>query len=63
MPLQPVLTVISVAATIIEKMRVFILCSLICIASVFGDLYHETEQNYVAACGVQTQQRVFSATM
>ena len=51
------------SASEIEQIRAFIVCSLICIASVFGNLDDETEQNYVGANDVQTQHRVFSATM
>jgi hypothetical protein len=63
MPLQPLLSDTSVTTTTIEKTRLFIFISLICIASLFGNLECETEQNYVVVGDVQTQRRFFSATM
>jgi hypothetical protein len=44
-PLQPVLSVMIVATAMTEQMRMFILFSLICLASVFGNLNNETDQN------------------
>ena len=63
MPLQPLLSDTSVTNTTIAKTRLFIFISFICIASLFGSLEYETEQNYVLVRDVQTQQRFFSATM
>lgn len=63
MPLHPLLMETSITAATIERIRVFIVFTLICIASVFVSLQGETEQNYVVVSDVQTQHRVFSATM
>lgn len=56
---HPVLVAISVAAIMIDPMRIFILVSLTCIASVFVDLEYQTLQKYDAIGVVQTQHRFF----
>jgi hypothetical protein len=55
MPEQPGAMISSVTVATTEQIRVFIVISFICIASVFVDLAYETAKNYGAGDDVQTQ--------
>lgn len=55
MPEQPAVIISSVTIATTEQVRVFIVISFMCIASVFVDLAYETAKNYDAICDVQTQ--------